>query len=86
MTNFILKPLNWIEPSASNNWIWMAESPWGTYGIHIDGGRHQAWLEAHEEPYERWLGDGYVGSLSEAMNQANKDYEEKCYSLFDILE
>ena len=64
-------PLVWENPCAENNWIYQAHAPWGTYGIHICGGRHQAWLEAHEKPYERWLGDGYVGSVLAAKAEAN---------------
>lgn len=66
-------PLEWESPCAANNHIYQAHAPWGTYAIHICGGRHQAWLEAHEQPYERWLGD-FVGSVLEAQEVANAHY------------
>lgn len=77
------RSLAWEEPSERNNHVHMACSPWGTFGIHICGGRHQAWLEAHEKPYERWLGDGYVGSLFEAKEIAEAHYQGLVASLFD---
>lgn len=72
-----VKPLVWEEPSQENNWIYVARSPWGDYGVHIDGGRHRAWLEAHEKPHERWLGDDDVGSVYEAKAAAQADYEAR---------
>lgn len=76
-----VKPLVWEVPSASNNWIYQAHSPWGTYGVHICGGKHQAWLEAHKKPYEQWLGDGYVGSVIEAQSVADQDHRQRVLDL-----
>ena len=76
-----VKALVWEEPCAANNHIYMARAPWGTYGIHIDGGRHRAWLEAHEKPYERWLGDADVGSVYDAQAVAEADNEKRTREL-----
>ncbi len=76
-----VRPLIWESPSNINNWIYQAHAPWGTYGIHICGGKHQAWLEAHEKPYERWLGDGYVGSVMEAQSVADLDHRRRVLDL-----
>ena len=78
-----VKALVWEDPCAANNHIYMARAPWGTYGIHIDGGRHRAWLEAHEKPYERWLGDADVGSAYEAQAAAQADYEARIMSALE---
>lgn len=77
-------PLVWESPSAGNNWIYQAHSPWGTYGIHICGGRHQAWLESNAEPHETWLGDGYLGSVIEAQVVANDHYVSQVFRVFGV--
>lgn len=82
----MIKPLIWESPSSQNNNIYQAHSPWGTYGIHICGGCHRAWLEAHEKPYERWLGEGVVGSLFEAQKQAENHYRTQVLSLLQPFE
>lgn len=72
-----VKPLVWDEPSSSNNWVYNAPSPFGTYYIHICGGRHQSWLESHEKPYEQVCHDEYVGSVEAAQSLAQADHEAR---------
>ena len=86
MSDALVKPLILESPCSANNHIYQAHSAWGTYGIHVCGGRHQAWLEAHEKPYERWLGEGYVGSLLEAQRQADDHYHTQVLSLLNLAE
>lgn len=74
-----VKPLEWQEPSSKNNHIYMAETNFGTYGIHINGGQHQAWLEALREPFEIWLGE-VSGSVFDAQTAAQVDYEQRILS------
>ena len=78
-----VRGLEWESPCAANNWIYVARSPWGDYGIHIDGGRHRAWLEAYVKPYERWLGDDDVGSVYEAQSAAQSHYAEQSVARFE---
>jgi hypothetical protein len=77
-----VKPLVWVDPCAANNWIHLARSVFGDYYISIDGGAHSAWLEANVKPYENKIGDD-VGSVIEAMMNAERDYEAKTRQLFD---
>jgi len=79
-----VNPLVWEEPCAANNWIYVARSPWGDYGIHIDGGRHRAWLEAYVKPYERWMGDDDVGSVYEAQAAAQAHYANQIIAGFEL--
>ena len=76
-----VKPLVWDEPSILNNWVYNAASPFGTYYIHICGGRHQSWLEAHEPPYEQICHDDYVGSVEAAQSLAGDNYEARILAL-----
>jgi hypothetical protein len=62
-------PLVWQEPCQANYYCHIAKSVFGDYYVNIDGGRHCAFLEANEKPYERRIGDD-VGSLYEAKAAA----------------
>lgn len=75
-----VKPLVWDVPSTSNNWIHLSDTDFGCYGIHIDGGRHRAWLESSRPPFEIWLGDDDVGSVEAAKAAAQADYERRIRS------
>lgn len=79
-----VKPLVWQEPCSENNWIYVARAPWGDYGIHIDGGRHRAWLESHVKPYEQWLGESDVGGVCEAQAAAQADHERRILAALDL--
>jgi hypothetical protein len=75
----LVRPLEWEEPCKSNNYTNIARSPFGEYYVHVDGGRHQAWLEAHEKPYERNIGET-VGSLYEAKQNAQAQFAASALS------
>ena len=68
-----VKPLEWETPSQRNNYTHIARSIFGDYYVHVDGGRHQAWFEAHVKPYENAIGPE-VGSLLCAQAAAQADY------------
>jgi hypothetical protein len=61
-----VKPLEWQEPCQRNNHTHIARSVFGDYYVHVDGGRHQAWLEANVAPHENTIG-AEVGSLYQAQ-------------------
>lgn len=67
-------PLVWEEPCTSNNHTYVARSCFGDFYIHICGGRHSAWLEAHTKPYERYIGET-VGTVLEAQSLADEYYQ-----------
>ena len=71
-----VKELEWWEPSSKNNQTHGAACQFGTYYIHIDGGRHQAFLETFAAPFEVTCGPE-VGRLYEAKAAAQADYEAR---------
>ncbi len=79
-----VKPLVWETPCEANSWLHIARTERGDYGIHIDGGRHRAWLEAHTKPYERYLGDADVGTVLEAMEQAEQEHRQ--YTISQLID
>jgi hypothetical protein len=80
---WIVKPLVWEEPSDKNNYTHIAPSIFGDYYVHIDGGRHQAWLEAHVKPYENVIGEE-VGGLMQGQFQAEADYRARIAAALDL--
>lgn len=78
-----VKPLVWEEPCVRNNQTHIARSIFGDYYVHIDGGRHQAWLEAHTKPYENPIGE-VVGCLYTAQALAQADYEQRILAALDV--
>lgn len=76
-----IKPLEWEDPCKSNNWVTVARSVFGDYYIGIDGGSHRAFLEAHEKPYDRILGNEDVGTMWEAKADAEADYKDRVIAL-----
>jgi len=78
----LVKPLVWEEPCQRNNYTHIARSAFGEYYVDVDGGRHQAWLEAHEKPYERIIGD-VVGNLYSAQSAAQADYARRIAAALD---
>jgi hypothetical protein len=79
----ICKPLEWQEPCAQNNYTHIAPSIFGDYYVHVDGGRHQAWLEAHVKPYENIIG-AEVGGLLQAQFAAEADYRARIAASLDL--
>lgn len=75
-----VKPLEWQDPSETNNWVHVAKTAFGEYYVSIDGGSHTAWLEAHVKPYENLLGPA-VGSVYEAKDQAQADYAARILAM-----
>ncbi|WP_406871591.1 hypothetical protein WHT83_14825 [Aminobacter sp. P9b] len=73
-----IKALEWTEPGPRNNWVWAAKSIIGTYHVHIDGGRHQAWLD-DATGAEPSIG-AEVGTYWEAHAAAQADYERRIRS------
>lgn len=71
-----VKPLVWEEPCERNNYCHIARTMLGDYYVHIDGGRHQAFLEAHVKPFENLIGKE-VGDIWAAKVAAQADYEAR---------
>jgi hypothetical protein len=71
-----VKRLLWENPSKDNNYIHIARTLFGDYGIHICGGRHMAWIEKNVKPYEEFIGEE-VGSVPEAKAAAQSHYEKQ---------
>ena len=69
-------PLVWEYPCSANNHTHIAHSIFGAYYVAVDGGRHQAWLEAHTKPYEVIIGD-VVGRMGEAKAAAQADHDAR---------
>jgi hypothetical protein len=77
-----VKPLVWEDPCKRNNEVHVARCIFGEYYIHIDGGRHSAWLEAHVKPYENRIGID-VGSVYEAQALADADYAARIRAVLE---
>ena len=74
-----VKPLVWWETASQNNHTHGARCALcalGTYYVHVDGGRHQAWLETFNSNSEIWCGE-VCGSVDAAKAAAQADYEAR---------
>lgn len=78
-------PLRWSLSQPNN--VWCAKTLFGTYYIHIDGGRHSAWIEMWPTgKIEQWNGPER-GHLEQAQSDAEADYRSRIISALnpDIL-
>jgi hypothetical protein len=81
-----VKALEWWEPDHTNNYTHGAETIIGTYYVHIDGGRHMGCMETFvNDKIEQWEGPER-GSLYQAQNDAQADYERRVLSALDPME
>ena len=78
----LVKPLVWWEPASQNNFTHGARCALGTYYVHVDGGRHQAWLETFDSNREIWCGE-VCGSVDSAKAAAQADYTARVLASID---
>ena len=75
------KPLEWWEPCSANNQTIGSKTPFGTYYIHIDGGRHQAWVDNVVDGDGSMVGDE-CGDMFTAQAAAYDDLCKRVKELF----